>query len=898
MRARIVNAIEAEKTLLDPDKGYVRHKEYYNYLNAYQGHIPSHSRTQTLNVLGVNVGIACLDTAWRCADDDDEKTLFLTQEQVFHCVEALSSCDLKIALFHHPLAWLHPSEHDEVVPMLKKHFDILCRGHLHMAASLGETTPSSEYLEFAVPALCDGRSPYCGYNIYEIDLDARTLSAKYRKYIASRGEFDRDTDHARDGEHTFNLPAGDIVRRSRSEFGRRIAQLSKDLEAEVQNSLCRVQSNSKPIFVRPSISKTTVASAIKRKQKVQDVVSISSQCAIIYGPPKSGKTVLQQSMASDLNKKAALDQSDLCAVYVDMEKITGTKVSEFVRQSINKLADEALEQIPEATVFLDNPPSHCVDLLNELLELQETQPRWRFVVSMNNYLLFEILMADPNFSDWGFYTVDAWGPSRIREFTLEYFSDEQMDIQTAFEFVSNSLKDTDLPATPIIVSLYLSVFKAIGNHVSSLSFVGMLEKNEAALLGEEPNSAANSLYNKQRILGILATDCARRGRKHIGRDQLNNIVRDYYKAKLLPYVEGSFVKEMLDVGILEEVGDEYGFRLYVYFDYYLARAFKDGTAKVDEFSGTVFDCIKVATALAIYAGLVREDLTTARRFIGLLETTIQPDGKFGLTELDASIRDLLLPYDSGSSEQIANAAIAAVIDYEQMYDDDFDKEKDQYGPERVARIDESTEETPLGKLDRMLSSLKMFYNVFRNLENLDGKEKIELLSRVLDLHVYCNRRLIEHFQGRMDDEGLQTLFSYLLTIGGQIFLSANVGNQSLQQTILATLRASDNDFKELLLVFLYSDLRLPGYTKMLEDLTDKTKSRVAIELIYLKVQNLMVIYDNPTIPVALIAAFKKVHDKRSLLHKGSTSQGVINNTYNKALEATRRAHMVQNQSGE
>jgi len=127
-------------------------------------------------------------------------------------------------------------------------------------------------------------------------------------------------------------------------------------------------------------------------------------------------------------------------------------------------------------------------------------------------------------------------------------------------------------------------------------------------------------------------------------------------------------------------------------------------------------------------------------------------------------------------------------------------------------------------------------------------------------------------------------------------MSANIGSQSLQATIEQTIIKCKDDLKRLLLLFLYSDLRLSSHLELLEDYIDQTNSRVAIEMMYIKLRHMMVTHDAKRIPASLITAFKKAFDKRQKLSNDYSSGSMVK-SFNVAMKQAQVDHLVH-QSGE
>jgi hypothetical protein len=146
--------------------------------------------------------------------------------------------------------------------------------------------------------------------------------------------------------------------------------------------------------------------------------------------------------------------------------------------------------------------------------------------------------------------------------------------------------------------------------------------------------------------------------------------------------------------------------------------------------------------------------------------------------------------------------------------------------------------------------------------------------------------------GKQSTKDFRTLTAYIVTMGSQIFLASNIGNQSLHDAISAALKVCSNDLKHLLLVCLSSDLRLPGYQKLLQDYVEETSSMAAIEMIYLQTRYLLITHDSLHVPASLIAAFQASFRRRHQLFGERKTNGSFSSR-GTCLSTRRRISLIQ-----
>lgn len=99
-----------------------------------------------INIDNKDVGIACLNSAWRCYDNNDHGRVIIGTDVLSEHTQHLGKCDLKIALTHHPIDSLSDLERDTISSHLSKDFDLMLFGHSHRTITTittGFTVPFS-----------------------------------------------------------------------------------------------------------------------------------------------------------------------------------------------------------------------------------------------------------------------------------------------------------------------------------------------------------------------------------------------------------------------------------------------------------------------------------------------------------------------------------------------------------------------------------------------------------------------------------------------------------------------------------------------------------------------------------------------------------------------------------
>ncbi|MGR9046700.1 MAG: metallophosphoesterase family protein [Gammaproteobacteria bacterium] len=305
LKRSLLDTEAAEEIFDHPSYTNAQQQSFLDFLKNLTGKTfssPSYSQVFELNRL--RVGVASFNSAWRCSDDESKEQLFLTLPQVHQLSEQISDCHLTIAVVHHPFNWFHPSEADIVHSDLMRRFDIVLTGHLHHAITTSTQTPGVNSLVYSVPSFFDGAidGQADGYNIYYIDPTERNVRCQHRKFIRTQERFDRNVEHAVDGESSYNLPHRELAPTLSIHLVQRMTDAATSLEACMRRSLQSAQKLDTPILNDPYNA------------------AIQSSC-LVYGPADCGTTVFLQGLCSSINSK----NQDRYALYFDHADVESVK---------------------------------------------------------------------------------------------------------------------------------------------------------------------------------------------------------------------------------------------------------------------------------------------------------------------------------------------------------------------------------------------------------------------------------------------------------------------------------------------------------------------------------------------------------------------------------------------
>jgi len=165
-----------------------------------------------INVGGIEVGVACLNSAWRCyAQETDHGQLLIGEEQLHRASKFIESCPLKIGLIHHPLDWLSLAERSLLTNFIAKDFNILLCGHVHESHSLSQTGFAGTLFSNICPSGLydlrnDSRKYANGFSVVDYDSDKKQISCTYLRYSADQRKFVLNTEAGNEGYFQAIVP--------------------------------------------------------------------------------------------------------------------------------------------------------------------------------------------------------------------------------------------------------------------------------------------------------------------------------------------------------------------------------------------------------------------------------------------------------------------------------------------------------------------------------------------------------------------------------------------------------------------------------------------------------------------------------------------------------------------
>ena len=163
--------------------------------------------TYKIWINGLNVGVACVDSAWRSAGKGlmEKGKLYISHEQVDNLYRDISECDVKICMMHHPVEWMLDSEVKVIYRSLTQ-FDLVLRGHVHEEDDEQIIRNSKRTVYSTAGKLYPIDRDYNGYSIIHITPSTHKCRIFLRTYFSGeREDFDAAVDNCEGGEKSYDI---------------------------------------------------------------------------------------------------------------------------------------------------------------------------------------------------------------------------------------------------------------------------------------------------------------------------------------------------------------------------------------------------------------------------------------------------------------------------------------------------------------------------------------------------------------------------------------------------------------------------------------------------------------------------------------------------------------------
>ncbi|HEY9798718.1 MAG TPA: SIR2 family protein [Leptolyngbyaceae cyanobacterium] len=191
---------------------------YREFVTKYTGHIsPDYGCVQTIKINGKRVALLGLNSALMAGrkketeeieEINDDGKLIVGEPQLYDALNRITSCDVRIAVLHHPLELLAEFERGLITQRLQNNYGchfLLC-GHQHKAQAYQVTGTTGNCVIIPAGSSYSNRDYHNGYNFVHLDFATSKGIVYLRCWSHIRNEWITETELADNGQQSFSLP--------------------------------------------------------------------------------------------------------------------------------------------------------------------------------------------------------------------------------------------------------------------------------------------------------------------------------------------------------------------------------------------------------------------------------------------------------------------------------------------------------------------------------------------------------------------------------------------------------------------------------------------------------------------------------------------------------------------
>lgn len=688
-------------------------------------------KTFKLKKDGITVGIACFNTAWRATGEGgsaEKGNILIGERAVDMAVKNLTDCDIRFAVFHHPLSWLNDFDADTIRYRLEKNFAGIFCGHTHVSLPKVELSETGASFTSQCGCLYQGRKERNGYQLVSFNLDENSVTALVREYDDKYLKF-YPSHEGSTGIH-FHLKklstatetslTDDFIIRARELVREKTMKHIVMIDEHAPTTINEA-------FICPPIStkseKEAYASGAQEKDTFLDVNAIleSDGNTAVYGRREGGKTSFAYYLALKCTE-GLHDQKHIIPIVIDFKKLSKSKykfmqlAASFYEDHPNaKKIDEYINK-NQVLIILDNAVCSSKEHTQLLKDVISNFPDNKWVLLLDEELPGEESMPLPEvIGNLKKFYLHSLKRKQIRKFTDQWSERFQLPTVNTFNSVMNYIDNGDLPRTGYIVSLLLWAISK-KKEAERVNEAVLIENIVEMLLGKadfrQALRAELDYINKAFVLRKVAVLLKSKG-GYANSNDIVQIIIDVFKERALDYDASDLYSGFIRCGILKkEIDSSISFKYSAFQDYFVAKEIEHDKELYEEILQNE-KFLDYSREIELFTGINRENTEFLLKLREMVEKTL-PD-IVAKQKIENFAQDAI---DSDEMEKAVNELTALTkkkISFEDI-DDAVDMAEKRFADDRK----DSKESIP-----GFAQYLTLYGKTIRNLELNKETDKIE-----------------------------------------------------------------------------------------------------------------------------------------------------------------------------
>lgn len=548
----------------------------------------------SFNLNEYKVGISSLNSSFLCYDDNDRGNILISEEQIKESIEFIGECDVKIAILHHPISFLHESE--KIEELLQKEYDLVFVGHTHKVKQEFKQTLNGICFFSNGKSLNGEESEKIdyinGYTIIDY-IPNQTLKVHLRNYSNICNKFIPNNEYG-NNEGIYEVSINKNIDNEKE----KTLEISDDFKIFLNDAgvdfthKYKEKITLKDIYVFPNLesfntpnsSEEEIRTIIKSKELLNNINNSKSNRIVILGDKSSGKSSFCKVCFQEIFEK-----ENFYPIFIQGEEIKDLKRIEKLK---NRLLNEqySSSKIPiskKAFLIIDDfnntkiRPEYLKNFLKDLIESD-----FSFILIWDEYLTLNDIF-DSLISKMDVYEILPFGRKDRYDLIKKWLDlndigKNKVSIPYGIEKIINQVIGKNLvPSYPFYILIILQTTELIPNEDFQESTLGhyydVLIK--ASLIKNTPLN--KEIEKFESYLSTLSYFFYKNRKEELSEDEFIKFHDNYKKEYGVGNNFGfkKTIENLSNSNIIYEVNEVYRFRYnYVYY-YFLGKYLADNITR-------------------------------------------------------------------------------------------------------------------------------------------------------------------------------------------------------------------------------------------------------------------------------------------------------------------------------
>lgn len=825
-----------------------------------------------IEINGKSIGITSLNSAWRCSDSSIDHTKnIIGSQQIIDSLSLINDCDIKIAMSHHHYSFLQKFDGDDIEKFILANYDILFCGHTHSPEAEFLIKPIGSTFNIVSSGILSANVNNSelkfrnGFNLIDYDANNGVCSISYYRQNQSLG-FIINKEIGENGVWRVPFSLGKEAEKKRAL--QRILFNIRDKSNELNEHLLSYNTPSKSpktisdIFVMPKLKQLEYTGDTEddKSVKERDIDSLqeileSDNNIIIFGGKESGKTILLDKIQLDLLQGKCRNSIPVRLDFKSLKKIQ-TSIEEYWQKDSAE-ASQIIEENP-ITLLIDNivfSPKY-EDKIKSLSKFLQQHNNVRIIGTCRQRISSDLYLAYDDQDAFAFnrIVIEQFQGSQVRELAKKWIPQNISSVirEERTEIIINALSSLNIPRTPFAVSMFLWILERQEEYRpqnQALLLEGFIE--EILKKGEKQFSRRDifDFRNKINLLSSIAKKMFDVGNVNyaLKTSEAIGFIENYLEILNMDklFNAKNILNDLLESSILIEDVNYIKFRFSCFFEYFLAKKMEEDPG-FKNFVLSEEQYLNFYNEICYYTGLHRNDNALLKDIVSRLEYDYIDIND--LISQNIHSIDEYFNVNTGLFDKLTADDLFNVLPEKETEDERIDRANRKL-ISRKSREGEIREKKT-NQFAKFARLLLLAMNVLKNSEEVkeEGLKQYSYnvilknsISYALLYKLMCEDLLSRNKV--MSDRIFSIQFSIrFLPLLHEIMLSDNLGSYKLSDIIKGKIVQDQSDkdtnmseFERFLSVFLYADVKGPGYWDVIRDFISHYKRSYITDTIYLKI---------------------------------------------------------------